>query len=854
MKIRSLLRLAAFVPFALAFVVVVIYLVATARLRTANARANLVHEATAGAFELNMLSHDYITMPSDRAKQQWQAKHLSVGATLAHIQVTAPDQTEVLESIEHNYRGIADVFSQLIEASGSEHGTATTVELNEEWRRRLTGQLLQRSHDMISSAQILGNQSRVELIHIQQISHLLVLAIIVAFSGVFLITLLVLARKVGTPLAKLHQGVRLVGSGNLDVEIVVQGNDEIDEIGRTFNESTRNLKESRTALEEELLERRRAEKRIRHLNDVLRAIRNVNQLITREHHRDHLLQGVCNTLVEGRGFNHAWIILLDGERNLTAVAEAGLGDCFLSMIEQIRNGQLCQCLRKALSQPGVVVVNQDSPECTECALAERDRHGRSLAVRLERAGDVFGVMATSVSGEFASDEEDQGLFQEAAGDVSLALHTMQLDAERRRAEETVRLNESRLEALWQLGQMTQATLKELTDFALEEAVRLTKSQIGYLAFMNENETVLTMHSWSKTAMKQCRVIDKPIVYPIETTGLWGEAVRQRKPIITNDYTAPNFLKKGHPEGHVSVRRHMNTPIFDGDRIVAVAGVGNKEGEYDDTDVLQLTLLIQGMWSLIQRLRAEEALRKARDELESRVEQRTSELARSNAELEQFAYAASHDLQEPLRMVASYVTLLAQRYQGQLDKDADDFIEFAVDGAKRMQQLIEDLLAYSRVGTRGKEFKPTNLNSVVDEALENLQVLISEQGAMVTRGDMPTLNADRTQLGQLIQNLVGNAIKFRRKEAPCVHIAAEKSGKEWLFSVEDNGIGMEPKYHDRVFAIFQRLHTREEYPGTGIGLAVCKRIVERHGGHIWFESEPDKGTKFQFTLLDQEGAA
>ena len=853
MKIRSLLRFAALVPLALALVVVVIYLVAAARLRTANAQADLVDEVTMGAFQLNMLTYDYITVPSDRPKQQWQAKHRFVGTLLDQIQVNDPEQSEVLEWIRHNHVGIADVFSQLIDTSEAEPATAAAIQLNEEWSRRLAGQLLQRSHDMISSAQTLGNESRAELVRVQQVSDRLVLAIIVAFSGVFLATLAVVGRKVGAPLTRLYHGVQVVGRGDLDVEIAVQSNDEIGDISQAFNESARSLRESRAALEEEVADRRLAEKKVRHLNDVLRAIRNVNQLIAREHDRDRLLHGVCDALVQGRGFNHAWIVLLDGNRNLTAAAEAGLGDRFLPLVEQIRSGHLCQCLKTALSQSEVVVVTENSPECADCALVERDRHGRSLAVRLERAGEVFGAMATSVSDEFASDKEDQELFQEAAGDVSLALHTMQLDVERRRAEETVQLNESRLEALWHLGQMTEATLKELTDFALEEAVRLTKSQIGYLAFLNEDETVLTMHSWSKTAMKQCEIVDKPIVYPVETTGLWGEAVRQRKPIITNDYAAPNPCKKGHPDGHVPVQRHMNTPIFDGDRIVAVAGVGNKEDDYDDSDVLQLTLLIQGMWSLIQRIRAGEALRNAHDELEVRVEQRTAELARSNAELEQFAYAASHDLQEPLRMVASYVTLLAQRYQGQLDKDADDFIAFAVDGAKRMQQLIEDLLAYSRVGTRGREFKPTDFNNVVDEALQNLQVLIDEQAAVVTRGDMPTLNADRTQLGQLIQNLIGNAIKFHREEPPRVHLAAEKSGKEWLFSVQDNGIGMDPKYHDRVFAIFQRLHTREEYPGTGIGLAVCKRIVERHGGRIWFESEPGKGTMFQFTLSDQEGA-
>ena len=167
-------------------------------------------------------------------------------------------------------------------------------------------------------------------------------------------------------------------------------------------------------------------------------------------------------------------------------------------------------------------------------------------------------------------------------------------------EEALRLNESRLEALLQLNQMTEAPLQEITDFALEEAVKLTKSEIGYLAFMNTEETILTMHSWSKNAMKQCTMRDKPQIYPVETTGLWGEAVRQRAPIITNDYSAPNPLKRGYPQGHVEVTRHMKIPVFDGKKIVAVAGVGNKRQEYNESDVRQLQLLMQGMWRLIQR--------------------------------------------------------------------------------------------------------------------------------------------------------------------------------------------------------------------------------------------------------------
>jgi PAS domain S-box-containing protein len=242
----------------------------------------------------------------------------------------------------------------------------------------------------------------------------------------------------------------------------------------------------------------------------------------------------------------------------------------------------------------------------------------------------------------------------------------------------------------------------------------------------------------------------------------------------------------------------------------------------------------------------------RKHAERKIAETLAELSRSNAELEQFAHIASHDLQEPLRMVASFVDLLAQRYKGQLDDDADEFIEFAVDGAKRMQRMINDLLSYSRLGTRRKPLEPTDFNLVIDEVIKNLRVLISEQGAVVTHDELPTVKGDRTQLVQLVQNLLGNAIRFRGKEPPRIHVSAKKSGPERVFSVQDNGIGIDAKYRDRVFAVFQRLHNRNEYPGTGIGLAICRRIVDRHGGRIWFDSEPGKGTTFYFTL-SQEGA-
>jgi light-regulated signal transduction histidine kinase (bacteriophytochrome) len=198
-------------------------------------------------------------------------------------------------------------------------------------------------------------------------------------------------------------------------------------------------------------------------------------------------------------------------------------------------------------------------------------------------------------------------------------------------------------------------------------------------------------------------------------------------------------------------------------------------------------------------------------------------------------------------VASYTQLLAQKYESQLDDKAQSYIHYAVDGAMRMQRLINDLLTYSRVNTQGGPSEPTDSHAALGEALGNLGTAIEENLAIVTNDDLPVVSADATQLQQVFQNLIGNAIKFRGKDSPHVHVTARKEGGEWLFSVQDNGIGIDAQHAERLFVIFQRLHTRQEYPGTGIGLAVCKRIVERHGGRIWFESEPGKGSIFYFTL-------
>ena len=308
-----------------------------------------------------------------------------------------------------------------------------------------------------------------------------------------------------------------------------------------------------------------------------------------------------------------------------------------------------------------------------------------------------------------------------------------------------------------------------------------------------------------------------------------------------------LLKKLLSEGSVQnfemqLRRKDGTSLFASIKISTFVMDGER-------------VMLTAVKDITERKMAEDEIHRLNEELEERVIERTDQLndamkdlERSNKELEQFAYVASHDLQEPLRMVSSYLSLLSRRYKGKLDSDADEFIHFAVDGATRMQRMINDLLTYSRVGTGGKQFEEVDCETRLREALSNIEVRIEESNAIVTHDSLPTVMADDVQIVQLLQNLISNAIKYNDMEVPKIHVSAEEMESEWIFSVKDNGIGIKPEYQDNVFEIFRRLPTEKEYDGSGIGLSVCKKIVERHGGRIWLESEPGEWTMFYFSII------
>jgi signal transduction histidine kinase/DNA-binding response OmpR family regulator len=476
-------------------------------------------------------------------------------------------------------------------------------------------------------------------------------------------------------------------------------------------------------------------------------------------------------------------------------------------IESLKSGATDYVLKQRLSRLGPAVRRalKEAEECNELRKAEEELK------------------------EYREHLEE--LIEERTTELKKTNDKLQLEiTERKRVENIMRARLRLLEFA------NSHSMDEFLTATLDEIEALTGSTIGFYHFLESDQRTLSLQNWSTNTLKNmCTATGKGSHYAIAQAGVWVDCVYERRPVIHNDYASLPH-RKGMPEGHAPVVREVVVPIFRGNLIKAIIGIGNKSNDYKESDIDILSQLGDLSWDIVERKRADEELKRMSDEL-----------ARSNTDLQQFAYAASHDLQEPLRVVAGFVKLLDKRYKGKLDEKADEFIDNTADGVKRMQEMIKDLLEYSKVGMKGINLKPVDFSLALDTAVLNLKQAIGESGAIVTHDELPAVMADASQISRLFQNLIGNAIKFRGKESPKVHISAEQRDNEWIFSVSDNGIGIDRKAAERIFVVFQRLHTREEYPGTGIGLAICKKIAERHGGRIWVESERGKGSTFFFTL-------
>jgi PAS domain S-box-containing protein len=441
------------------------------------------------------------------------------------------------------------------------------------------------------------------------------------------------------------------------------------------------------------------------------------------------------------------------------------------------------------------------------------------------------------------------VLKDDAGDISRIISSGEDITDIKRAEEMLWQQAAQLALLNEVGSKIAAVLD--LDSLLERATQLVQESFGY-----HHAAIFAMDREHDEVVMRTKSGSFAHIYPPDHRlklgqGMVGWAALHGETLLANDVNAEPHYVNLYP-GVLPDGSELSVPLQIGGESVGVLDVQSpQKNAFDENDVMVIETLADQIAVAIENARLYEKLQQElaeRQRAEKRLEHYAAELERSNRELEQFAYITSHDLQEPLRMVTSYLQLLERRYKGTLDEDADDFIAYAVDGATRMQMLIRDLLTYSRVSTHAKPFELTNCNDTLNHTRANLEIAIQESAATITSDNLPTIAADATQLTQVFQNLISNAIKFRRQEEPPrVHVTAKRTGDEWLFSVHDNGIGIAPEHTERIFLIFQRLHTRDEYPGTGIGLAVCKKIVERHGGRLWVESEPGKGSTFYFTI-------
>lgn len=522
----------------------------------------------------------------------------------------------------------------------------------------------------------------------------------------------------------------------------------------------------------------------------LRAVADVSQQLNTVLDSDELLDTVVTLLQRRFDFYYVHIFLLDQAKNMLAM-RAGSGEVGQRLRQQQyripRDAEQSLVAHAARSRKIISVPDvTKEPRFLPNPLLPQTRS--EIAVPLIVGNELLGVIDVQDNKPYRFSQSDVYIFSTLAGHTATALQNAHLFEESRRAQEAYR---------------HLAAIVETSNDAI-----IGKDLEGHITSWNAAAERLYGFTAEEAIGRSIGII-VPDERRAEVQQIL-DAAKRGKPVAP--FETVRVTKNGYPI-HVAL---------------TVSPLINHKGETTGVSVFAR--------DITARKRAEEAL-----------QERTRELERSNQELEQFAYVASHDLQEPLRMVTSYMQLLARRYQGQLDDDADEFIAFAVDGANRMKDLINDLLAYSRIGTRGKALQPVDCQAALTQVLQDLQLAIQESGATISHDTLPTVMADKSQLTHVFRNLISNAIKFRSQRRPEIRVGVAHRGNGWLFSVRDNGVGIDPEYRERIFVLFQRLHSKEDVPGTGIGLAICKKIVERHGGQIWVESEPGRGSTFYFTL-------
>lgn len=551
---------------------------------------------------------------------------------------------------------------------------------------------------------------------------------------------------------------------------------------------------------------------------------------------DLLLQEIV-TLVQNRfHLYHVHVYLLDEENQLLYM-HVGSGEVGKKLRENhhaISLHAINSLVAKAARSGETVLVDDVSEEPSFLPNPLLPDTLSEIAIPLVLGAKVLGVLDVQDDESHRFDQVDVDTFNTFSGHIASAIQNAYLFAEQKEAEKALRLYASRLQSLHEIDRAILTA--ESPENIAKTAVQQLKSIISY----DRASVAIFDFETQKTRLFTTDAYDKNnpinINYDINTIATALEKAN-REPIYGNVDSFSSDVPIIQNLKEQGIQSILIYPLrYRDDLIGAINLASHQKNAFHPNDI-----------SLVDEIAAPLAIAIQQAWLYDKIRQHAKALEARNEELEQFAYVASHDLQEPLRIVISYVQLLARQYEGKLDEDADIFIHYTIDAAMRMRNLISDLLSYSRLDSRGKSFTDTDLNKVLEDVLLDLSLTIEENEAVITYDPFPIVEADAIQMSQVLLNLISNALKFRTENPPHIHLGVSRQPDHWLFSVQDNGIGIEPQYTERIFAIFQRLHTMEEYPGTGIGLAICKKIIERHHGQIWVESALGQGTTFFFTL-------
>jgi PAS domain S-box-containing protein len=741
----------------------------------------------------------------------------------------------------------------------------------------------------------------------------IILVIVIVLSS---ITAFSIAHSISEPIKRLSEGAAIVGSGNLDYKIGTNQRDEIGQLSRSFDKMTLDLKQttaSRDELNREIAERKKAEELLREgKNDLDRAQAVAHSGSWRlDIKRDKLTWSDESYRIFGvpigTGLTYemfltyihpddrqyvdtSWNVALNGEKydiehrivaagqikwvreraELEFEQDGTLLGGFGTVTDITQRKKMEEELRKSRDELEIRVKERTADLDEIVAELQKQIEQRIRAEEASRSASLYArglleasldpLVTISPEGKITDVNKATELVTGVSRDQLIGSDFSNYFTEPDKARDSYKsvLSES---IIIDYPLTIRHTSGRITDVLYNATVY--KNPAGEIQGVFAAARDVTVQ---KQASQYARSLIESSLDPLVTISADGKITDvneatvkvtgiSRQQLIGTDFsnyfTEPEKAREGYKQ--VFARGFVTDyPLTIRHRDGRLTDVLYNATVYKDTHGNAIGIFAAAR-DITEKKAAEAELEKYRLHLEDLVKNRTEELSRSNKDLEQFAYVASHDLQEPLRAVSGFVELLRRNLEKSLDAKTNEYINFAIDGAKRMQSLINGLLEYSRVGTQGKKPKETDSRAALDEAIARLQTSIKETGAEITADDLPTVYFDDVQLSQLFQNLIGNAIKFRSGEIPQIHVSAVRQDAGWRFAVRDNGIGIEPQYAERIFMIFQRLHTRKTYPGTGIGLSICKKIVERHGGKIWVESAQEHGSTFYFTIPDIEGA-